>query len=197
MTLIGRLLVRGASVAGAMGAAAAIALAPQPSVANNIGVDDHTTTTTRAVVRTSEPAPSAACVAARTAFFAALKADLAEDVSERDLAKIGASTNDGTEDESERASFISLGKAMFSACAPAVATQPNQAPVPTAQCTAAKTALKSFFTQVRATETAEWANHTEGTTADLAEDQAAWAEAKTLLQNVASACGVTTRFDQR
>jgi len=196
MTLIRKLFVRGAAAAGAMGAAAAIALAPQPGIANNIGIYDHTTAT-GAVIRTSEPAPSAACVAARTAFFAALKADVAEDASERDLAKTGASTNDATEDQSDRAKFTSLRKAMFSACEPAEAGQPHQAPTPTAQCTAAKTALKSFFTQLRTTEMAEWANHTEGTTADRAEDQATWAQAKTLFKNVASACGFTTRFDQR
>jgi len=195
MTLIGRMFVRGAAAASAIGAATVIALAPQPGVAGNIGVDDHTTTT-GTVVRTSEPAPSAACVAARTAFFAALKADVAEDASERDLAKTGANANDATEDQSERANFVALRKAMFSACEPAGATQPRQAPTPTAQCTSAKTALKAFFTQLRATETAEWANHTEGTAADRAADQASWAQARTLFQNVVSACGFT-RFDQR
>src|SRR5436305_3592845 len=153
MTLIGRLFVRGAAAAGAIGAAAALALAPQPGVASNIGIDDHTTTP-GAVVRTSEPAPSGACVAERTAFFAALKADVAEDASERDLAKTGANTNDATEDQSERASFGTLRKAMFSACAPAQATPPHQAPAPSAQCTAAKSALQAFFTQLRSTEQA-------------------------------------------
>ena len=196
MTLIGRWFVRGAGVAGAMGAAAAIALAPQPGFANNIGIDDHTTTT-GTVVRTSEPAPSAACVAARTAFFAALKSDVAEDSSERDLARTGANTNDPTEDKSERANFASLHKAMFSACEAGESAQPHQAPTPTAQCTAAKTALKAFFTQLRATQTAEWANHAEGTTADRTEDQATWTQAKTLFQAMATACGFNRTFDQR
>ncbi len=194
MTLIGRLFVRGAAATGAIGAAAVIALAPQPGVANNIGLDDHTPTTT--VVRTSEPAPSAACVAARTAFFAALKADVTEDASERDLAKTGANTNDPTEDQSEHGNFMSLRNAMVSACEPSEATEPHQAPAPTAQCTAAKSALKAFFTQLANTDKTEWANHTEWTAADKAEDQAEWAQAKTLLQSVVSACGLPT-FDQR
>src|SRR5579871_4447000 len=124
MTLIGRVFVRGVAAAGAIGAAAAIALAPQAGVAENIGVDDHTTTNT--VVRESEPAPSAACVAARTAFFAALKADVAEDASERDLAKTGANTNDPTEDQSEHANFKALRTAMVAACEPAEATEATE-----------------------------------------------------------------------
>jgi len=194
MTLIGRLFVRGVGAAGAIGAAAAIALAPQPGVASNLGVDDHTTTHT--VVTTSTPAPSAACVAARSAFFAALKTDVSEDASERDLVKTGANTNDPTEDQAEHANFASLRKAMVAACDPDDATEP-QKPAPTAQCTAAKTALQAFFTQLRTTEKTEWANHTEGTTADRTEDQATWAQAKTLFQNVATACGFTRTFDQR
>jgi hypothetical protein len=196
MALIGRLFVRGVMVAGAIGAAAAIALAPQPGVANNIGLDDHSTTGT--VVRTSEPAPSAACVAAKTAFFAALKADVAEDASERDLTKTGTNTTDATEDQTEHANFASLRKAMVTACDPDDAAQPqHQTPTPTAACTAAKAALKSFFTQRMADEKADWTNGTEGTAADKAEDAAAWAQAKTLFQAAATACGFTKTFDRR
>lgn len=192
MTLIGRLFVRGAAGAGAIGAALAIALAPQPGVANTIVFDEHSNGTT---VQTSEPAPSAACMAARNAFYAALKADVAEDSSERDLEKTGAATNDPTEDQAEWANFKSLRSALIAACAPQHKTGTTK-PTPTAACTAAKSALQSYLTQLRANQQAEWANHTEGTAADQAEDAASWAQLKTLFHNVATACGFT-RFDQR
>jgi hypothetical protein len=198
MTLIGRLFVRGVAAAGAIGAAAAIGLAPQPGAATTLTFDQHGgTTSTTSAVRESEPAPSAACVAATSSLFAALKADVSEDASERNLAKTGANTNDPTEDQAEWANFKSLRSAMVKACAPHEAAEKPKPP-PTAACTSAKAALKAFFTQLHATEMAEWANHTEFTDADRAEDQASFAQMKTLFQSVASACGFKPfGFDER
>ena len=194
MTSIGNLFVRGAAAAGAVGAAVAIALAPQPGVATTIVYDAHSNGTR---VQLSEPTPSAACTAARNSFFGALKADVAEDSSERNLVKTGAATNDPTEDQAEWANFRSLAHTMFTACAP---QQPGSTttppPAPSAACIAAKTALKTFLTQLRTEQQAEWTNHTEGTASDRNEDAASWAQLKTLFQNVATACGFT-RFDQR
>ena len=198
MTLIERLFVRGAVAAGTVGAAALLALAPQASAAGTVANDDHSTTSTSTTVRAAEPAPSAACIAARNAFVAALKADVAEDQSERNLARSGADTNDPSEDTTERANFSSLRSAMVKACE---AQEPNEQPKPTtstpsAACTAAKTAVQQFFTQLRATEKAEWANGTEGSAADQTEDKASFAQAKTLFQAMATACGFPT-FDRR
>lgn len=195
MTLIGRLFVRGAAATGAIGAAMAIALAPQPGVANTIVLDDHSNGTS---VQRLEPAPSAACTAARNAFFAALKADVAEDTSERDLVRTGAATNDPTEDQAEWAGFKPLLSAIATACAPQHRTGTTQpTTTPTAACIAAKSALKSFLTGLRASQQAELTNHTEGTPADQTEDAANWAQLKTLFHNVATACGFTRSFDAR
>ena len=192
MTLIGRLLMRGAGAAAATGAAVMIALAPQPGVAITHTVDEHSGGTD---VSTVHQAPSAPCTAARNAFIAALKADVSEDASERDLAKTGTNTNDPTEDQAERAALKPLISAMESACEPNEAgEQPTNRPAPSAACTSAKAALQAYFTQLRAQAKAEWTNHTEGTDADRTEDQAAFAQLKTLFQTAATACGFTA-FD--
>lgn len=194
MALIGRLFVRGAAGAAAIAASVAIALAPQPGVASTIVFDEHSNGTS---VQTVEQAPSAACTAARNAFFTALKADMAEDSSERDLVKTGAATNDPTEDKAEWANFKSLRGAIVAACATQARTGIQQPVTPTAACTTAKSALKSFLTGLRASQQAEWTNHTEGTASDQAEDAANWAQLKTLFRNVATACGFTQTFDRR
>jgi hypothetical protein len=189
MALIGRLLVRGTAAAGAVGAAVVIGLAPQPAVATTLTFDDHGGTTSS--IGTSEPAPSAACFAAKTAFFSALKADVAEDSSERDLAKTGTNTNDPGEDQAERSNFTSLRGAMVKACEPQEATEQgeHQKPAPSAACTSAKSAMVTFFTKLRATEKTEWTNGTEGSTSDMTEDMATFAQLKTLFGAVATACG--------
>ena len=195
MTSIGRLLVRGALAAGAVSITLAIALAPQAGFATTRTLDE-SAITTHHEIRSVAPAPSAACVSAKNAFIAALKADVAEDATERNLAKTGTNTNDATEDQAEHANFRSLISAMVKACDPdATAEHNKQKPAPTAACTSAKAALKSFFTQRAADEKADWASGTEGTAADKAEDMAAWAQQKTLFQAVASACGFSNTFD--
>jgi hypothetical protein len=190
MTLIARLFVRGAAAAGTIGTVAMLALAPQPGVAHTFAIDDHSGTSD---IRAAEPAPSAACVAAKNALVAAFKADAAEDTTERNLARSGADTsNDPTEDQAERANVSSLRRALVTACeAQEPAETPKTTPTTSTSpaCTAAKTALKTFFTQLAATAKAEWTNHTEGTSSDQAEDQAAIAQAKTLFQAAATACG--------
>jgi hypothetical protein len=166
-----------------------ISLAPQSGAANVQTFDEHDGGT--ASSRSSEPAPSAACVAARGGLFSALKADMAEDRSERDLSKAGTNTNDPSEDQGERANFRSLRGAMVKACEAQEASETgeHQKPPPSAACTSAKTALIVFFKQLGATEKTEWANGTEGSAADRTADQATVARLKTLLQTAATACG--------
>ncbi len=192
MIRIGRLVGRAAAAAGGIGAAAAITLAPQPGLANHLAIDEHSGD---AGVRTAEPAPSAACVAAVNAFKAALKADVTEDTSERALAKTGANTNDPAEDATEKATLAPLRTAVASACgAKEAAQEPRTAP--SATCTSAKTALKTFLTSFRAEEMSEATNGEEGTTADRTEDAASFAQLKTLWQATATACGSGARETQ-
>jgi hypothetical protein len=187
MIRIRRLVGRSVAAAGAIGAAAAIALFPQPGLANHLTFDEHSN---GAAVSTSEPAPSAACVAAQNAFKAALKADVAEDATERDLAKTGTNPNDPTEDTAEKANFKTLRTAMVAACEPQEA---QEHPTSTPACTAARASLKSFISAFRSEEKAEEAGGGEGTDADRSEDAGQIAQLKSLFQAAASACG----FEQK
>ena len=189
MTLIGRLVLRSVTAAGTIGAAAALALAPQPGLASHSAIDEHSNGT---ISGSSAQAPSAACVAATNSFKAALQADVTEDTTERNLERSGTNTNDPTEDQAEKANFKPLHAAVEAACEPNEATEHEKTrPPATPACTAAKQTLKNFMTSARAEELAEANDGTEGTPADKTEDAAMWAQAKTLFQNLATACGFT------
>lgn len=107
----------------------------------------------------SQFSPSPACASAVNALKAAAAADRSEDLAEWHLVKAeGISATDSTEDAAERANFVSLFKAVRTACLPAgtATTFAPKAFTPSAQCTAAIRALKAAWAHGRPTTFAEW-----------------------------------------
>ena len=150
----------------------------------------------------AESAPSPACVAAVNAVKSALASDRSEDNLETANAAPDTETGaEQTEDTNEAAALKPLFAAVATACGPLVGekeretVRPSTPPTPpTAQCTAAIQALKAAFAQQRAQAMAEFTSGTEGTAADMSEDQAAKAQIVSLFSAVKAACG-TSSFD--
>ena len=108
----------------------------------------------------SQFTPSPACTSAINALKAAAAADRSEDLAEWHLVKAeGVSPTDPTEDAAERANFVSLFKAVRTACLPAGTAATTFVPktfTPSAQCSAAIQALKAAWAQGRPTTFAQW-----------------------------------------
>ena len=134
-----------------------------------------------AVVRTATP--TAACTAARQALDAAKAKDKAEDAAELAAGK----PDDVIEDKAEFAALKPLITAVMTTCG-------LTKPAPSAACSAAMQAVKAAIEKDRAEDATEKAAGTEGSAADVAEDQAERAAIEPLWQNVRTACGFGTRF---
>jgi hypothetical protein len=138
----------------------------------------------------AEPAPSADCVAARQAIATARLDDRTEDASE----KLDAAA-DVSEDQKERAAMKALWVTARTACGeqPEAAEAPKPAAASAAAatdaCSAAKTALKNALVAEKAHEKAEKGTVAEHSAADRQEDQAEFAQIKSLWQAAATACG--------
>lgn len=149
----------------------------------------------------ADATPSAACVAAANAVKTALASDRTEDTLESANATPDTETGaEQTEDTNEAAALKPLLSAVAAACGPFVGekhetVKPSTTRTPpTAQCAAAIQALKAAFAQQRAQAMAEFTSGTEGTAADMSEDQAAKAQIVSLFSAVKAACG-TSSFD--
>ena len=139
-------------------------------------------------------APSAQCTAALSAIGSAWKADATEDQSERAAARANPDmAGDANEDQAEYSAFKALFVAARAACSPAkprtAETGEPVRPAPSAQCTAARDAVKAEIAKIQAGAATEGA--TEGTAADLTQDRADMAQLFTLMKAAAQACGFT------
>jgi hypothetical protein len=139
--------------------------------------------------------PTAACTSAHQALDATRAKDKAEDTTERAAATSDPNfaTADAAEDKAEMAALKPLFDAVRRACG-------FTRPVPSAQCTAALSAAKAAFAKDRNEDSAEEAAGTEGSTADVSEDQAEKAQLGTLWTSIRTACGFPTfaaRLDWR
>lgn len=134
-------------------------------------------------------APSPQCADAVNALRAALAKDKAEDGLE--AANASGDTETGaelTEDNNEKAALKPLVTAAESACGGEL-HEVEAPPVPkTPACQSALTALKNAFAADRTEDQAELANGTEGTAADLTEDQNEHAAKDRLWTAVRAAC---------
>lgn len=146
-----------------------------------IAMSSHTGLAAAPANRVQEPAvseftPSAACTAAIDAIKAAFRADASEDNAERLAVRTDPAAAEAPgEDADEVANVKALFSAARTACA-LVGTTPTTSPAftgftPSAQCTAAITALKAAWMQGRPTTQSQWQN------------------LQTLAQAVRSACG--------
>ena len=149
-----RKLVGYTGLAAGLGAAIALAMTSQPGLA------------AAPPTRVDQPATSqltlsADCTAAINAIKTAVRADAAEDNSERQAARANpTAAEDPSEDTAERANMRALFSAARTACAPAItseASEPKEtAFAPSAACTAAIQALKAAWAQGRPTTAAQW-----------------------------------------
>ena len=132
----------------------------------------------------AEPAPSAACVAARQAIVKARADDRTQDMSEKLAAgQPGADqTKDVSEDKTEKAAREALWDTARTACAESKAAEATEPPAtpPSSACVAAKQALKNAFVAEKAHELSEKGSTTEHSAADRQEDQAEFAAIKSL-----------------
>lgn len=136
------------------------------------------------------PAPSAACIAAKQAIVSARVADRSEDMDKT------ASATDATEDQAERAALKPLLTTLIGACAPQAAVTKPTSPISTSSaCGSAETALKNALIAERAHEATEASSSTERTSADWQEDQADFANLKSLWSAATTACGFS--FERR
>ena len=144
----------------------------------------------------AEPAPSAACVAARQAIVTARADDRNEDMSEKLAAgQPGADqTKDVSEDKTEKAARVALWDTVRTACAETKATEAAEPPAtpPSSACVSAKQALKNALVAEKAHEMSEKGTTTEHSSADRQEDQAEFAAIKSLWQKAATACGFSS-----
>jgi len=204
MTRSIRRLVGGGIAALALGCLIAVAVAQQVAATpNSRGIQSTLTagffghagavlshlTSTNAVKAKPRAAvtPTAACTSARQALDAARAKDKAEDTTERATATSDPNfvTTDAAEDKAEMAALKPLLDAARTACG-------FTRPAPSAQCTAALSAAKAAFVKDRNEDSAEVAAGTEGTAADVSEDQAEKAQLGTLWTSIRTACGIPT-----
>jgi len=130
----------------------------------------------------AQPTPSAACTAARQALKTAQGADATEDASERAAAKTNPDeAADSAEDKTEKAAMKTLRDAVRQACEP-------QKPAPSAQCVAARQALKDAKAQDRIEDKSEKDSHPSAD-ADKVEDQTEKKLLAALRKAEAAACG--------
>lgn len=144
---------------------------------------------------TTPSSPSPACTTAMGRLQAQVASDVAEDVTERSTnASDTEAGADATEDSTERAAFKPLIAAIVAACG-TTPREGHKAPIvaKTPACAAALQALKAGFAQARTQQMAEFANGSEATAADQAEDQAEAAHLQSLWGAVKTACVTSTQ----
>jgi hypothetical protein len=148
---------------GYAGAAAGISAAIVLAMSSQTGLAYAPSSHDSSQAVTTQATPSAACTAAIQVIKNAWIADRSEDATERALAKTDPGlTVDQTEDGTEFANFKALFGAARTACAPAVTSggttaEPNETRfTPSAQCTAAITALKAAWARGKPTTQAQW-----------------------------------------
>lgn len=141
--------------AAGIGAALALAMSAQPAAAaapaNRVDQPALTTFT-----------PSAECTAAINAIKDWVRADAAEDNSERMAIRSNPTAGDPDTDATERATITGLFTAARTACAPAAASSTTTPTftkfTPSAQCSAAIQALKAAWALGRPATQAQWMN---------------------------------------
>ena len=175
---------RGAAAALALGGFFALVVAPSLASAAGPGHRAHLSPTAHAVVpKAATPSPQ--CVAARQALDAARANDKAEDVKERATAKSDPKSKaaDEAEDKAEKANVKKLSDAVHATCEP-------QMTAPSAECAAARQALKAAKDRDRTEDATENAAPKDSA---KAEAEAEKAQIRPLEQAAKAACGKSRR----